>query len=409
MRRLLLGYLLWVVVPVSFATGIGRAWADKAAEGRILESGVRFGALARELLMTEMGARTGELAGEAPVLTDPDETTPIIRTALQGDTVAALGTLSGDLVLSVALAEEAENGLGRRIRAITEPFLPDFPSRFRGAMGYSAALYFRGERVLAEPDGFGPGSLGSRDLEVSSEEAFLLNTSTGPAVLSSLVGGPTSAPTLHALVGPAVSSPASLPGVPSRLTLLLGATFGGLFLMAGILGATERGRAGRGFRVAAYTLPVVIMWIGLLDTGQWLRTNDADFTRSELVRVQAVLSGLEPRLEPTRLAQATRFEVTRISKEAVESTLEAGPALEALKEISVPASGPPSVGMVSSGTARLAYAGARPDSGTVLVVSTPIGGESKTPRWILLVVLGAATSMLGLVFLLRNEAGRGGD
>ena len=284
MRRLLASYLLWVVVPASLALGVARAQADRSGETRIVESGVRFGNLARELLMEEMGVVTGELASEAPVLLDPDAASPIIQAAAQGDTVAALGTMSGELVLSVALAEVAEGEEGQRIRALTEPFSPGFPSTYSRALGYSTALFFRGQRVMAAPEDYGPEALDPAEPVASSQEPALLEGLGWSGVLSPLGGGPVSAPTLHALVGPVLPPPSSYGLSTSRLLLLLSAVMGACFLLVrgrrltkGRSGEEGR-RSGSIFLAAAFAFPMAMMWAGLLSHHRWMEEEAVSYT-----------------------------------------------------------------------------------------------------------------------------------
>jgi hypothetical protein len=110
MAREFLTYLDWFLLPAALAIGVARNLSERTDDEQRLESGARFGQLAFVLFREEVGATSGELAQVAPILPDPDPSSAIIQAAQRGDTVAALRTLSEDLVFSVALAETRGDG-----------------------------------------------------------------------------------------------------------------------------------------------------------------------------------------------------------------------------------------------------------------------------------------------------------
>ena len=231
MARRLLSYLIWVLVPAALAFGVARELEERVGGEQLQESGTRIGRLGQVLFMEEMAHQAGALARSAPVLPDPDQASPIIRAAQRGDTVAALGTSSGELVLSVALEEVAEGQPEPRIRALTQPFKPLILSRIHGSVGYSGALYFRGHRVEADPEGFGPDSLSRQDLQhpISGPTPFF--TQAGAGVLLPLSETASSTPPLHLLVTPSLPSAPDLPWGTSRIVFFAGAALGLLTLM----------------------------------------------------------------------------------------------------------------------------------------------------------------------------------
>ena len=91
MRDSLLRYLLWVLLPVGIGILLSQQLATRETELQDQASTSRIGKLAARLFSEEMGIRAGELALEAPILTNPDPSSPMIQAAQRGDTVAAIG------------------------------------------------------------------------------------------------------------------------------------------------------------------------------------------------------------------------------------------------------------------------------------------------------------------------------
>jgi hypothetical protein len=106
MRSSLSRYSFLLVLPAVLALLSGFLLQERNAVSRSLESAERLGNLTAILLQKEVGGMAAELARQAGPLENPDSTSPVVQAAMAGDTVAALGTLSGELVLSVALAQE---------------------------------------------------------------------------------------------------------------------------------------------------------------------------------------------------------------------------------------------------------------------------------------------------------------
>ena len=138
MRSSLLRYLLWVLLPVGVSSVAAQTLSRGETTSLRVESASRLGNLAVLLFSEEMGARSGELIQEAPILTAPDSRSPLIQAALRGDTVAALGKSEGELFLSVALAEVLEasteeagpenqptSPVSLQVRASTAPAAPN--------------------------------------------------------------------------------------------------------------------------------------------------------------------------------------------------------------------------------------------------------------------------------------------
>ena len=405
MARRLLSYLIWVLVPAALAFGVARELEERVGGEQLQESGTRIGRLGQVLFMEEMAHQAGALARSAPVLPDPDQASPIIRAAQRGDTVAALGTSSGELVLSVALEEVAEGQPEPRIRALTQPFKPLILSRIHGSVGYSGALYFRGHRVEADPEGFGPDSLSRQDLQhpISGPTPFF--TQAGAGVLLPLSETASSTPPLHLLVTPSLPSAPDLPWGTSRIVFFAGAALGLLTLMR-----RNGGKEGwaRTSLLVAYGAPMSVMWIGLVTGCFWIELRDTGFRQGEMVRLLAVLQEGEENLPPETLAQAIDFEVTRLSGDTVVSTIKEESLLRRTVGLPFPTSGLPSTGVEETDPVPIAFASALGTRADRIILTGPKNRGDLQRRRLVLAGLGGVASLLGLVFLFGGRTKEGG-
>jgi len=409
MKPILLRYLFFIFVPVVIAFSSGLLLQKGGAASGGLESATRLGNLAAALLQREISDMADQMAREAEPLENPDTSSPVVQAALAGDTVAALGTLSGNLVLSVAYAEAREEespgdvGGPQRLRAMTEPFPASSISSLRERSGFGAALYFRGGRIagLGGPDEFAPPTLTESESGTTGSRRTTIATSLGSAVLLPLDPDYPSSTPIHLLVTPAnagLSAPSALAG---SLILLAGSGLGLAILLAGV-GQRETGGDTRpGSLLALYLLPLGSLWIALAlsfhDSGREAR----GFGQVEMVRALGLLRDAES--EPTvgEMGGATGFDVSRFSEgRALESTLDDQLLIQELAELPPPPPSLPATGMLNDGPEALTYASMLEDSGTVLVLTGH--GYERPLRFLRLLQagLGGVASILGLVFVL---------
>ena len=402
MRQKLISYFLWILLPSVVSLGLGHGAVQRARDLRNLESGQRFGHLTAAFLRNQMGIQATELAREAPTLTNPDPTSPILRAALEGDTVAALGVISGELVLSVALGEEGMDPSGVRVRAITRPFPSQFLTRLTGSVGYPVALYLRGRRSAGEPQGFGPDTLGANQRIRSGSESTNLNTPGGPAVLLPVDDDPSSSTPIHLLVAPSLPNPSTPLLWEGSGILCWGAVIGLLALFF----YWRKPDLGVGFPhrlllLLVFGAPLASLWIGLYGQGRGVASERFHFHRGEMVRTLAVLKDGGDRLDHETIAQATDFEVTRIKDESVESTLEKGPHLQSIRQLAGPYTPLPMTGIVGEEPSTSTFAAAWEPTGKLLILTHASNERPLRRIRLLLAGLGGAASLLGMVFLSR--------
>ncbi len=399
----------------------GHLLLEERARERRTSSALRLGRLATLLFREEMGDAAADMARRAPIVSTPDPTSPVVQAALRGDTVAALGTLSGEMVLSVALGERVEGVVGAdsgaagegsalQLRAITEPFQPRAPTLLRSRTGYAAAVYLRGRRVAEEPPGFGP------DLLPPSETALLpgdppgLSTPLGTAVLLPLdPRAPADAPVQILVAAPPELLPPSDPWREARL-LLLGLASGGILLSWLRSSWGPRGNRGASFlHLLPLALPLGALWLFLLGGGAAATARIEEAQKREMIRVLALLMDRGEGRDLLQVAEASEYQLTRKGVEGAPlSTLPPGPLLESLLALPAPPPAFPTLGTVLQGGEPILFASLREEDGQILTLSAPDEGRSVRGLRVVLAGLGAAASLLALVFLLRAPPlGRG--
>jgi len=408
MKPTLLRYLFFIFVPVVIAFSSGLFLHKRRAVSRSLESATRLGSLTAVLLQREIGDMAAQMADQAAPLENPDSSSPVVQAAMAGDTVAALGTLSGGLVLSVAYSEAREGespgeaGGPPRLRAMTAPFPAPSISSLHGRSGFGAALYFRGERVvgIGGPEGFAPPTLTDPESGTMGNARTTIATSLGPAVLLPLSPDYPSSTPVQLLVTPAnagLSAPSPLAGL---LTLLVGCGLGLAILLVGI-GRRKQGEDSRpGFLLALYLLPVGSLWIALALSYQVSGREARDFGQGEMVRALGILRDSGRELEAGELGDATGFGVSRFSEgRTLESTLDDQLLIQELAELPPPPPNLPTTGIVADGPEALTYASILEDPSTILVLTGH--GYEKPLRllWLLQAGLGGVASILGLIFV----------
>jgi len=409
MRSKLFSYFLWVLLPVATAFGLGQTLIQRTYQLRNLESGERFGHLTAVFFLEQMSARATELSLDAPVLSDPDRSSSVIQAALRGDTVAGLGTNSGELTLSVALAEEEEDSPDDspevQIRATTQPFPPHFLTRLHGSVGYPGALYLRGQRVAEEPPGFGPEALPDGDSNLTAGSPDTLPTASGVGVLVPLGDALPSAAPIQLLIAPSLPALYLPPFWRGPGVLLLGVGLGAFALLLLLREREPKGPYRTNLlSLVAYVAPMGTLWLGLLGQGERVDLNSGDFSRGEMVRVMAMLREGGEKLGHEAIAQATGFGVTRILNEEVESTLDEGPLLSEIRGLPFPPSSLPTTGVVSEEVASFAFATVREAPEQRLILTRPSTEEPLRRVRLLLAGLGGAASLLGMMFLFRGRS-----
>ena len=405
MRSKFFSYFLWVLVPVATAFGLSQTLIQRTYQLRKLESGERFGRLTAVFFLEQMSARATELSLAAPILSDPDRSSSVIQAALRGDTVAALGTLSGELTLSVALVEQEADSPEVQIRAMTQPFPPHFLTRLHGSVGYPGALYLRGQRVTEEPPGFGPEALPDGGSNLTAGSPDTLPTASGVGVLVPLGDALPAAAPLQLLIAPSLPALYTPPFWRGPGALLLGAGLG-IFVLLLLLREREPNGPSRInlLSLVAYVTPMGTLWLGLLGQGEKVDLNRGDFSRGEMVRVMAMLREGGEKLGHEAIAQATGFGVTRIVNEEVESTLDEGPPLIEVRGLPLPPSSLPTTGVVSDELASFAFATVREGPEQRLILTRPSNEEPLRRVRLLLAGLGGAASLLGMMFLFRGRS-----
>ncbi len=403
MRCSPLRYLLWVLLPVGAGVLLSQHLATRETESLTQTSTSRIGNLAAHLFSEEMGARAGELAQEAPILTNPDPSSPLIQAAQRGDTVAALGTSSGELILSLALPEGSGDSL--RIRATTAPFHPTTLGLVRSRTGFGIALYLRGIRAVSAPQGFGPERIQEPGTTPPSPSPWEIQPGSAFFPLASSA---TAASPAQLLVGPSRTPELGLKPWHSVLVILLAWGLG--LLSWFLLPPKGMEESGPDFRLLTLTgLPLLVLWASLLWTGNRVEAGAEELQREDMVRVLALMKGGVIPLSPEEITGSTGFQLLR-SEEGVivESTLSPGPMADRLMALPIPAPTFPALGTLEEGGQEVVYANLREGPGRSLsLVAPPPRGDLRRLR-LVLAALGGGASLLSLGFLLGVARGRDG-
>jgi len=322
-----------VLIPVAVATLCIRAVAILSVDSLDRLSVTRLGGVASLLLTREMGVQSRELGLDAPMVQEPDPESPLLRAALQGDTVAALGFEGDQLTLSVALAEGTSDSR-ILLRAASRAFRPTTPGLFHARTGLNVALFLRGRRALASPQDFGPMELptGAQELRglASGGTAVILPLGTKPPRQSVPIQrgpeGTTSAAELLVASHPTTRpSPFSTGGTGYLfLPLLLGA------LAWGILrpelfhrpGGTRR----RLLLFPTVALPLAALWTLALGMGREVSREALVVQRRDLVRVLALATEEAWGMNTGQVSESTGFQALYLEGDSVlTSTIPPGP------------------------------------------------------------------------------------
>ena len=413
MKHRLLRFVLLVLLPATGALGTSQAASRDAREELSMESAHRFGRLTGILLRDQMDRLATAMALAAPLWSDPDTTSPVVRAALAGDTVAALGTQRDTLYLFVALAESPGDPAPPAIRFDGRPLPPTYLSAVRKGAGYQGALYLRGSRVAADPSTFGPASI-SVDPPAGGgpgSNGYLPER----AALVPVAGEGSGSMPAHILMAPGNPPAREDPRGWTWWIFFLGGAVGGGALLLGRVSWRGGGEENRRRTapvalggLAAFALPVGLMWVGVSDAGHQLREWAEDHGRQEMVRVLGVLKGWEVDMDPGRIADATGFDATHFRGGEERSSLPPGPTLREVREIPAPDSPLPALGVLELEEGLVRYVASVDDTGLLLVLTTHPGRENRADQRIL-PMAGAAglASLLGMGFLLWEVSRRG--
>jgi len=388
-----LRYFFWVLLPVGVALLLSQYLAIREQETQTRVSTSRIGKLAVRLFSEEMGIKAAELALEAPALTNPDPASPLIQAAQRGDTVAALGNSSGELTLSVALAEVRGDSL--QIRATTDLFLPAALNLVRSRTGRGVALYLRGRRAAGVPEDFGPEELGTPDPHST--------LSLSPLAASGSLASPA-----QLLVGSSEGSG----GVGSlwRAGRVLFLAWGlGLVVWLIISLGRKRLLGPNPSLLILSGLPLLVLWSFLVWTGREIEADGVELQRGDMVRVLALLKEGTIPLAPEDLKESTGFDLLRSEAgEVVASTLLLGPMVAELLALPTPLPTFPSLGTVEAGGDEFVFANLREGPGRTLTLVAPAPGGTLRKLRLLLGGVGGGASLLSLGFLLGAVRKRDG-
>jgi hypothetical protein len=395
MRYFSLPLLLWVVLP----TGVGLVAAGtlqrREAELQRQDSTLRMGGLAVHLFSEEMGRRAAGLVLEAPPLTNPSSSSPLLQAAQLGDTVAALGRDSGGLTLSVALLEDGDNGL--QLRATADEFQPGSLDLLGSRTGFGTALFLRGKKATSSPPGFGPDELPS---VTSPSPGSSPGWPPGSALfsLSSHEGGATPA---QLLVGPirGEARPRALWPLGAFLVLAMGLGF-----LAHLFPPTTRN--GEGPAAPRFLIlngvPLLLLWGLLFQAGASVSRGARDSLQEDMVRVMALIREEPAVLTLEAVEEATGFDVLRgRNGEVVESTLSPGPLTDEFLALPLPPPTFPTLGERTVDGERVVYGQLREEGGGHLILLAP-SPDSRTGRFtLLLTMLGGGISLFSLGYPLQ--------
>lgn len=413
MRPAITRYLLFVLLPTALAFALAYLVRETEAEARSLESARRLGSLTTGLLREEMADQASQLVARATPRVNPDTTSPVVQAALRGDTVAALGTLEGELVLSVALAEAGrEDSLDAPLlRAEMSSFPASALGSLAGRTGFTSALYLRGDQVKRE----GPGdSLLFQVLPETLRHA----TRRGPAAAVTEIGKglvipldpqhPTATPVDLLVVPGRAGVPGAFP-ILAALILLAGITGGWVLFMA--VRSTSAGLTGSPLTglLPLYLLPLTTLWISLILSGQQLERAVFDFDRLEMIRALGLLRDAGRSVELAEITGATGFGATRMAPDGgMESSLEDETLIRRLVELPPPRPSGPSTGTVEREPSEVRYASMSETDDGVLILTAPKNeGTFRTGR-LFQAGLGGAASLLGLLWVFSASRSRRG-
>lgn len=387
-------YLLWTLLPAVACAFLGEDLARREHRSLSAASTARIGVLASHLFTAEMGARAGELALEAPVLTGSTLESPLLQAASRGDTLAALGSYSGTLTLSVALAEGEGDAL--RIRATTAPFPTRTPLLIASRTGCSVALYLKGQRIISTSQDFGPEELGGLEAPPSlpPESTLIPLASSGnpeaPAQL--LVGSPRG-------VSRAAPFPLWIP------ILLAAIGFAGLVRLVPSPDPSVGSPLRPGLLILNW-LPPALLWILLLGICARVGRGAEDLLRKDMVRILAVMRDAELPVSPHALVELTGFRVIRgAGGRLLENTVEDSALVDRILALPLPPPTFPVLDHIQAGKGEFTYAHMREGSGATLslVASSATVGLGRLRLF--LSALGGVASLGSLVSLLCLRGG----
>lgn len=379
---------LWVLLPVGLAGFAGHLISNLEGEAIADESTARLGRLGASLLRGEMGYRSASLSREAGAVTDPDLRSPLIRAALDGDTVAALGTSSGELTLSLALTRSAGDSL--ELRAITAPFAAETLDLLRARAGLRTALYLRERKARGSPEDFGPARL-PEDAQGSALQGSILLPLTGSG------SGPSPA---RILVAPIAPRSSSFTLRRSLFLILLAWSAAGLLWLIPVRqrGSTRH----RARRLTLIGVPLLLLWILLANQERTVAIDAGTLLRQDLVRVLAAIQDAGEFLSAEEIPAATGFLLVERSGGRVLNP-DLPPGLDAGMLLAIPVleSRTPTLGKIEDHGRQIVYAGLAGSTESELLLIAPEAGEGLESFRLLLAGLGGMASFLALGFLAR--------
>lgn len=392
MRDSFTRYVLWVLLPLGLAGVTGHYLSLTENRALARESATRLGRTGVALLAGEMGKQAAALTREATLLTNPDPASPLIRAAMKGDTVAALGTSSGELTLSLALAQGTGDSL--QIRATTTPFPGQALDLFHTRTGRGIALYLRGRKARAAPVDFGGEALPG----ISPAGQEIQEGIPAGGVLLPLLEPDAGSSPARILVGPPGAAGAEPRLWPTLLAVFLAWAMGGFTWR---LLSPRRTGGGRVLVLLSVTgVPLLVLWLLLGYLGSQVEGRADELLRGDMVRVLAILKDAGGLLSLEEVPGTSGFHVLRKGgEEVLASTHPPGPTLAALVKLPLPAPAFPTLGKMEADGSRLVYAVMREAPGQGLLLSAPDTEEGLAGFRLLMGGSGGVASLLALGFL----------
>jgi hypothetical protein len=392
MRTSITGFILRVLVPMGTAGFAGHFLVHGESRNLQMESTARMGRTASALLSGEMSLRTEALALDAPVIPQPDTTSPLMRAALAGDTLAALGTAPDGVTLSLALAEAA--GDSTRIRASTVPFSIQSLGLFRTRTGRGVALYLRERKALSTPEDFGPRTLPNTG---AAGTDTLPTLPQGSGIFPLSPTGTTPSPA-RLLVAPMVSQVSPLPLGRTGLIILGTWILGGLAWFLLLRSSPASPGALRLLPVTG--IPLLALWLLLGFQAREVDREARALLRGDMVRILAILKDGGNFLPMETIPEVTDFQVFREKNgEILATTLPPGPLQAGLLRAPLPPPTHPALGRVDTGGSETLYAALleAPEQG--LFLTAPVDPRGTRRLHLLMALLGGLASLVAMTFL----------
>ncbi len=391
-----LRFLLLIVIPA-----LSLAWGGEVLLERLLldldrAETVAAAGLQAALLEQELGSLSLELSQELAPLVGLDLASPIAQGMRPGDTLNALGAApDGSLQVTILVARPPQAGSpGSSANALlmyaTRAIQPQAPRILAATSGMEGALFLRGERIS--------GAVGTGLPEALPEQVQRIAVSSGGVVPFTRGGwqgalapvGSVGTGTLLALAGRQMgtrSFPTRIPG----LSLLL------VSVVALLVDSRVTGKhhaTGRSLSqwVTLLALPLATAAF-LVALQQAARAARYDSDSRQMTRAAALLQESGYWQSPELARTISGYAATYLGGDTLQTTLDQGETLSALRSISLPPPGFTASGKLEISSASVHYTVTRLDETERLILShsLPPDRGGPLPLMVLLITLGAFT------------------